>query len=117
MTNKKYEDQWPKSTEGVIRDLNAITLSSLREIADGPDGDHQLQQQFGITKRTAAAIRLLKLEDIWRIATLLGSTYLFAAKNADFSLFQMIREGLADPDIFVLAKLRSTAAAKIGGGL
>lgn len=100
----------------IIRELNAITLGGIREIADGPDGDHQLSVQFGISKRTAEAVRKLRIDDLWRIVDQIGDTFLFAARNADDTLYQLIRSGVADSDVFVLAKLRTVAAAKTAMG-
>ena len=73
----------------IIRELNAITLGAIREIADGPDGDHQLSVQFGVSKRTAEAVRKLRIDDLWRIVDQIGDTFLFAARNADDTLYQL----------------------------
>lgn len=105
-----------KKESSVIRELNAITLGALRELADSVDANHLLNVQFGITKRTADAIRRLTIDDIWRVVDQIGETFLFSARNADDTLFQLIRSGVAENDVFVLAKLRSVAAAKFSLG-
>jgi hypothetical protein len=100
----------------IIQELNAITIGAIRELASEEDGEHHLAVQFGISRRTVDAVKKLRIEDVWKIVDQLGDTFLFAARNADDTLFRLIRSGIAENDIFILAKLRTTAASKTKAG-
>lgn len=111
-----YERQEEQGSMATVRELNALTLGAIRIIADGPDGDHQVCVQFGISKKTADAVRKLRIDEMWKIVEQIGDNFLFAARNADDTLYQLIRSGVAEPDVFMLSKLRSVIASKTAMG-
>lgn len=115
-------EKTPKNTQSsedekryreALRELNTITLGTIREVADGPDGDHRVCIQFGISRRTADAIRKLSFAQLEHVGQLVGDTFLFAARNADDTLYQLIRSDVAPSDVFLLMKLRTTASGKV----
>lgn len=87
-------------------------LGGIRQIADMPDGAHHLKIQFGIDSKTTEAVRELRMGDISKIADNLGDTFLFAAKRPNGTLYQLVRSGLPENDVFVLSRLSSVIAEK-----
>lgn len=102
-----------KTQQAIFKDLNAIVLGAMREVAEMEDGYHQLAIQFGISKETADALKKLSLAEMWEVVEKMSGTFLFAARNVDSTLYQLVRNNVPQNDVALLTKLRATAASKV----
>lgn len=101
-----------KDASNAVRELNELTLATIRELARMEDGNSVLRTQFGLSARTVDAVRQMRAADILKLSESLRGTYLFASKNTDEILYRLIRSGAAEDDVVVLSRLRLAAAAK-----
>lgn len=87
--------------------LNHLVLLAIYDLAsDGTDeSESVLICQFGITKKTASALRNYSTEDIKSIAEQLGDVFIFAKNRYDDILYNLCRNGVPAKDHIVMARL------------